>query len=266
MIFDEIFSWIWIVSSVLMAGPFLLFEWQPGEVTTTKTVFVDGKRQESTVTRPGTWRDLFWQKSIALMFLAGAYLTLDHLFGNQWGPIGGRIAETMIGVVFASMALIFSWFLISSRQGMQEWAHTRQPRADLAAEALAEGPDEAIVSSVRTALARVILRLPFGWLVPALLPATFAVLILIGVRNVWTSDSALQWAAAPAGGRGNQYATAVFEHVAFYLFWGGLLAGALAGTVANLFNPKSGAPRLLGLAALSAAALGIYIVFEGIWP
>jgi len=225
--------------------------------------------QERTYTRPGRPLDLILKKAIAIVMLSASYWLLDWLFGDRWGTFGPRIAQTVIGAAFAGGMLFGSWFLISSRHGLQEWAHTRQPNkpdTDLADEAFEEGPAEAIQDAVWTAIWRVVLRWRFGWLVLALVPATFAAPILIGVSNIWTSGSPLRMAAAPAGWGAYEYATSVFEHAAYYIFWGGLLIATITDMVTTLPSKKSGIGDTLAVAAFSAASLGIYIAFEGIWP
>ncbi len=74
--------------------------------------------------------------------------------------------------------------------------------------------------------------------------------------------------AAFAGGMlfGSWFLISLFEHAAYYIFWGGLLIATITDMVTTLPSKKSGIGDTLAVAAFSAASLGIYIAFEGIWP
>jgi len=223
-------------------------------------------KMESEIPREFNWGEMLGGTTTALMLLTVLYLALERFTGARWPPVGQQIALTILLVGFAGIALWFSWYAISSHGEIQEWARTSNDDDDFVSKAIAEGPADAIKDTAVNAFGRFLLSLEFGWTAIPLLNVTFAALLVLTVCNLWSSGSALQVEPASVSGSSSAYAMAVFEHVAYYVFWGGALIAALAAALAALLSRRKDVLGLFGGAVISTAALVIYIVFEGVWP
>ena len=170
--------------------------------------------------------------------LPNPYLTLRWLWAEDATPdVGTRAASTVVLVCFAGGFIFMAGSAIRARDELREWARADQPDENLAEQAIVDGPADAVAERVSRAVARAVLRLPLGWFAIALVPTALAVVLLAGIRNTWTTGFPLS--VEPAGAESTAaYALDVYEHLATYVFWGGILVVTLVEGFLDMVPPR----------------------------
>jgi len=242
---------VWLVAIGFIAGGlfFLLALWRPKSAD-------------------GSWKTIAGFKIVSLIPLSIGYLLLLYLLHAHWPLLGLHIAWTIIGAAAAAIFLDLAWYVVSSRRDLEKEARARLSGDSVAEEvaenALHDGPLGASEELVGEMVNVGLLRLPFGWLVMALLPVGAAALIGLCIYNMWATGSYIH--STVSHGHGNGNAPAVFEHVAYFAFFGGMLVVGLAqGLKERIDKAQPGSDWLLSVVA-STVALGLYVAFEGAWP
>lgn len=262
-IVGTVFIWLWLLLAIPLSLCFLLFFWRPGTVTTTTS----GLLGESLEQRQGDWRDLVVAKLVAVAFLSICYLMLDGMYG-PWPDVVGRVASTFLLVAGASVFLWLAVLLIIRRVEVRENAQSPND-GDLFDAALEGGPAGALKDRALEGVARLVGRLPLGWLVLAFVPFAAAVTVLVGAWNLWHSGSPIQMVVPTNVAGPYHYLVALFEHIAAYLFFGGIIVAALGAMIGALASGKARGSEIrtaLVVALVASVCLTGFVVTAGLWP
>jgi hypothetical protein len=203
-------------------------------------------------------------KAVALVFLAIDWLILVWLVGKAWPPLLSRIALTVVLAAIGMGSLFNSGWIVAKRRDLQAWARRPPPKSDFIRESVEEGPADAVKEAITTPALRWLLGHPVGWLGLALIPVIVTAWLTFAITTLWITGSIV--VPSPPGYAAYSYAVGVFEHLAYYVFWGGLLVGSLGGAAHALVAKRGDTRSFLEVAAVAGGLLTLFVVFAGLWP
>ncbi|HZM78918.1 MAG TPA: hypothetical protein VFC19_24580 [Candidatus Limnocylindrales bacterium] len=243
--------WALIVLCLIIGAILFAIGWDPNAEMTVTTHYAD--RAESVV-RPVRWWEFVGFKLLALLPIAVGFVLLYEKLGGRALLVAARIGGTALLASAAVAFLGMAWWLVADGRKLLETLY-RPPKQQEAN----ERPGKAIRARPFKIFPGYLLRLPLGWAVLAVIPAIIGASILTAVPRVWRDDS-------PAGthnATGGRLLAALdaFDRVALYGFWGIVIIVAIVDAVKGRRSLAEGIIVVVG-----AAAFGLYIALNGIWP
>ncbi len=242
-------TWIGAIAFTAFGLVFLLIFWRPKD--------------------SDDWITLAAFKAGSLVALSIGYILLQSAVHAHWPVLGEQIAWTIILAPFVAGFLCLGWYTVSSRRDLKALARaplstTIEAIGENAVEnAFSEGPPDALKTAAAGVVEVGILRLPLGWLVLALLPAVVAVVLVFGICELWVTGPVA--AGTTSDTHGGVNVPALFEHVAYYTFFGGMLVGGLAMGLMHWIDKEHTDSDWLLCVAAAAVFLVPYMLFEGVW-